>query len=381
MQFGDIVTADLAGSATDWMESKTARATSDIALGALSLVAGAAGLAGLAGKPFNSLDGIGPWGFPAIIATSLLSLGTLLILRAVFLGARQPGRWGLRGLVIITVAFSITELLLWQMAERLAQPSELPVAQFFALPVFVARLILSSGPPELATLIILKITIAIALVRASRLRALAMLLLGFLLDMVGLDGVSGTVRFTMGMDSLLEGIPVRLAQIGLFVIADGAICLIAPTLFLALYARQLGGWAVAPIPAVASAGLRLAAMLAIGAAAYSGLQGFDTAVDVALLCGFSILGVASRLLDWNRLIFYLGLAWGALLERYIHQGMLVSNGDIGVLARWPLGGPMLLASALIIAGIILATARRLILEQDPKSGHHFSEKSSVKTRV
>ena len=314
-------------------------------------------------KPFNSPAGGDPWGFPAITATSLLSLGTLLILRAVFLGARQPGRWRLQGLMIMAVAFGIMELLTWQMAERLAQSSELPVAQSFALPVFVLRLILSFGPPEFAALIILCITITIALVRASRLRALAMLFLGFLLAMVGMDVATGTVRFTMGMDALLEGIPVYLAQLGLFVIADGAICAIAPSLFLALYARQLGGWTVPPIPAVASAGLRLAAVLAIGAATYSGLQEFDTAVDVALLCGFSILGVACRLLDWNRLIFYLGLAWGALLEGHILDGMLVSNGDIGVLARWPLGGPMLLASALIIAGIILATARRLILGQ------------------
>jgi len=255
----------------------------------------------------------------------------------------------------MAVAFGIMELLLWQITAHVAQVSELPG--------FVVRLILSSGPSEFAALIILCITITIALVRASRLRALAMLFLGFLLAMVGMDVVTGTLRFTMGMDALLEGIPVYLAQLGLFVIADGAICAIAPSLFLALYARQLGGWAVPPIPAVASAGLRVAAVLAIGVATYSGLQEFDTAVDVALLCGFSILGVACRLLDWNRLIFYLGLAWGALLERYILEGMLVSNGDIGVLVRRPLGGPMLLASALIIAGIILATARRLILRQ------------------
>lgn len=306
-------------------------------------------------KPFNSPDGVYSWGFPAITATSLLALGILLLLRAVFLGARQPGRWRLRGLMIMAVAFGIMELLLWQITAHVAQVSELPG--------FVVRLILSSGPSEFAALIILCITITIALVRASRLRALAMLFLGFLLAMVGMDVVTGTLRFTMGMDALLEGIPVYLAQLGLFVIADGAICAIAPSLFLALYARQLGGWAVPPIPAVASAGLRVAAVLAIGVATYSGLQEFDTAVDVALLCGFSILGVACRLLDWNRLIFYLGLAWGALLERYILEGMLVSNGDIGVLVRRPLGGPMLLASALIIAGIILATARRLILGQ------------------
>jgi hypothetical protein len=358
VQLGGIVTADLAGLATNWTQSKTAGALSDTALGALSLIAGAAGLVGLAGKPFESLDRVGHWGFPAIIATSLLFLGTLLILRAVFLGAGQPDRWGWRGLVITALAIGGMELLLWQMAEGFARSSQLPVGQSFGLPEFVARLILSSGPPELAALILLKITVAIALVRVSRLRALAMLFLGFLLAMVGLDEVSGTERFTMGTDGLLEGIPMRLAQLGLFVIADAAICVITPTLFLALYARQLGGWTVPALPALASAGLRVAAVLAIGAAIYDGLQAFG--IDVILLCGFSILGVASRLLDWNRLIFYLGLSWGVLLERHTLEGMLVSDGDVGVFARSPLGGALLLASTLIIAAIVLAAAQRLI---------------------
>lgn len=105
-----------------------------------------------------------------------------------------------------------------------------------------ALLFAGLGPPELVTLIVLTLAAAIALAHLSRVRAAGMILLGLLLSTVGTDLATGTLRLTMGLDQLQDGVPFRPVALGLIVVADSAICLVSPTLLLRTYARQVAGW-------------------------------------------------------------------------------------------------------------------------------------------
>ena len=78
--------------------------------------------------------------------------------------------------------------------------------------------LLRLGPPEIAALIVLKLALAIALARLSRLRALGMVLLGLWLTVIGLDRITGQLRLTFGVEALIDGIDEIVVLLGLFAI-------------------------------------------------------------------------------------------------------------------------------------------------------------------
>src|SRR5690606_4101105 len=75
---------------------------------------------------------------------------------------------------------------------------------FFAPPL--ARAALSFGAPEYFALIVLGLLVSIALAHGSVLKALAMIVLGLLLGMVGQDIYTGQPRFTFGFRELFSGL-------------------------------------------------------------------------------------------------------------------------------------------------------------------------------
>jgi len=83
---------------------------------------------------------------------------------------------------------------------------------------WLASLASSFGSPDYLALMLLGIVTAIVLARGSVLKAVAMLFLGFLLGMVGVDPNSGAPRFSLGLPHLYDGIdfvPIALAFFGL----------------------------------------------------------------------------------------------------------------------------------------------------------------------
>jgi putative tricarboxylic transport membrane protein len=79
---------------------------------------------------------------------------------------------------------------------------------------------LKFGPPEYFSLIIFGLTIIMYLTQKSFIKAIAMVAFGLVLSFVGLDAVSGEVRFSFNVDELLEGIGIIPIVVGLFGVTE-----------------------------------------------------------------------------------------------------------------------------------------------------------------
>jgi putative tricarboxylic transport membrane protein len=91
----------------------------------------------------------------------------------------------------------------------------------------VAEFAVKLGPPEYFMLMLLAFITVSAVLGKSTLRGLTALFLGLAIGLVGLDQISGQVRYTMGVPELLDGIEVVLIAVGLFAVGE--------TLYNALY--------------------------------------------------------------------------------------------------------------------------------------------------
>lgn len=88
----------------------------------------------------------------------------------------------------------------------------------FAPPL--AKLGQSFGAPEYFSLMVLGLIAAVVLAHGSVLKAVAMIILGLLLGLVGTDGNTGGQRFTFGLKELADGIDVATLAIGVFGIGE-----------------------------------------------------------------------------------------------------------------------------------------------------------------
>lgn len=323
-----------------WLDARAIRIASDIALGCVVLAVGAVAIlsAPAAAISFSEMEGLDAHFFPTVVGGLLLTVGIVLLVRGSFFGGARPGRWSLKGLAIIVAA----------------------ITAFCAAAVaWGLTLALMFGPAEYATLVVLGLTVAVALARRSRIQAAAMALLGLLLATVGLDSITGNLRLTFGLEQLIEGIasPV-IVCLGLFVVADGLVCLVSPSLWLATYARMLDGRSAPRIPPIAAIGMRVVAALAIAAACYLAFELNHSTRDVGLLLPIAALGIAGKLLGWNRFVLLLAFVYSDLLEQSIRQSMLASNGDPGIFVARPISTALLLLAGGTLALAALLSAQR-----------------------
>jgi putative tricarboxylic transport membrane protein len=80
----------------------------------------------------------------------------------------------------------------------------------------VARFALKFGPPEFFAVQLLTFCSFVGMGREPPLKTIAAMMLGFALAAVGLDTVTGQLRMTFGVTSLLQGFDFLIAVIGLF---------------------------------------------------------------------------------------------------------------------------------------------------------------------
>jgi putative tricarboxylic transport membrane protein len=92
---------------------------------------------------------------------------------------------------------------------------------------FVAEHAVKLGPPEYFALMLLAFTTVSAVLGQSTLRGLTALFVGLAIGLVGLDQITGQVRYTGGVPEFLDGIEVVLVAVGLFAVGE--------TLYNALY--------------------------------------------------------------------------------------------------------------------------------------------------
>ena len=88
----------------------------------------------------------------------------------------------------------------------------------FAAPL--SRLALTFGPVEYFSLMTLGLVASITLANGSLLKAVAMILLGLLLGTIGTDIYNGSARFTLGFDSLADGLPIVAFGAGIYGISE-----------------------------------------------------------------------------------------------------------------------------------------------------------------
>jgi len=320
-----------------WLETDAIRRASDIALGAILLIVGALALWFAPDRSAGGEMGPGAGFFPAVVAGLLCIVAVVLLARVAFRRSPPPVRPS-RPLYVAIVAAAI-------------------VALYFALQTWGEPLFLRFGPPEFMALLVLELAIALALAHSSRSRAAGMAFLGLLLATVGVDPVTGVLRFTMGVEGLLHGIGADIVLFGVFVVGDAFVCLASPKLFLRSYTRLVTAWQAPRLPLPAALAMRLAAVLAIAAACYYAYSLMESYVEIAWVLVFGVLGVAAKILGWNRFLLYMGAAFGDRLEQALRQTLSLAQGDPALLLQ-PINGTLLVAAIVILASAVLLSLRR-----------------------
>jgi putative tricarboxylic transport membrane protein len=92
------------------------------------------------------------------------------------------------------------------------------ILMFLAPPL--AKIALLMGPPEYMALMVTGLSLVIYLSSKSMIKSLMMGVLGLLLGTVGMDPISGQIRFGMGVKSLMDGIDVAPMAMGIFGMAE-----------------------------------------------------------------------------------------------------------------------------------------------------------------
>lgn len=89
---------------------------------------------------------------------------------------------------------------------------------FFTAPV--AEMALKFGPAEKFSLMLFALTATITLSEGSVLKGFIAMGLGFMLATIGIDGQSGAIRFTLGIEALQDGIDFLVIMIGFYAVAE-----------------------------------------------------------------------------------------------------------------------------------------------------------------
>jgi len=76
------------------------------------------------------------------------------------------------------------------------------------------------GPPEYFMLMVLAFTTVSAVLGQSMVRGLTALFVGLAIGLVGMDQITGQVRYTAGVPELLDGVEIVLVAVGLFAVAE-----------------------------------------------------------------------------------------------------------------------------------------------------------------
>ncbi len=84
----------------------------------------------------------------------------------------------------------------------------------------MVKLALAFGSPEYFALMVLAFVMVTTMLGASRMLGWLSLLLGLTVGFIGIDGLSGQARFTLGIPYLLDGIDPVIVAIGLFAIGE-----------------------------------------------------------------------------------------------------------------------------------------------------------------
>jgi len=191
----------------------------------------------LLGTLIGVLPGIGPTATIAMLLPMTLPLSpatSLIMLAGIYYGAQYGGS---TTAILINLpgesSSAVTAIDGYQMARQGRAGPALATAalgSFFAgtvatvlLALFappLARAALNFGPAEYFSLMVLGLVTSVALAHGSLVKALAMIVLGLLLGLVGSDVETGAWRFTLDFPELADGLNFVAVAVGVFGIAE-----------------------------------------------------------------------------------------------------------------------------------------------------------------
>ena len=189
------------------------------------------------GTLIGVLPGIGPVATIAMLLPTTYALqpvSALIMLAGIYYGAQYGGS---TTAILINMpgesSSVVTCLDGHQMARRGQAGAALTISalgSFFAgtvatvlvasVAIPLSELALKFGPAEYFSLMVLGLIGAVVLAHGSLLKAIAMIILGLLLGIVGTDVNSGVARFSFGIPELTDGIGVVTVAMGLFGFAE-----------------------------------------------------------------------------------------------------------------------------------------------------------------
>ena len=187
----------------------------------------------LLGTLIGVLPGIGPVATIAMLLPATFTLppvSALIMLAGIYYGAQYGGS---TTAILVNIpgesSSVVTCLDGYAMARQGRAGPALTIAalgSFFAgtvstlmLAMFappLAEIAFQFGPAEYFSLMVLGLIAAIVLARGSLIKAIAMIILGLLLGIVGADTNTGLFRFTFGLPQLADGIGFVVVAMGLF---------------------------------------------------------------------------------------------------------------------------------------------------------------------
>ncbi|GCA49418.1 tripartite tricarboxylate transporter TctA family protein [Sinorhizobium sp. KGO-5] len=191
----------------------------------------------LLGTLVGVLPGIGPTATIAMLLPITLSLSpetSLIMLAGIYYGAQYGGS---TTAILINLpgesSSAVTAIDGYQMARQGRAGAALATAAISSFiagtiaTVFVAALAppltavaLKFGPAEYFSLMVLGLMAAVVLAHGSVLKTIAMITMGLVFGLVGTDINSGSMRFTMDIPELADGLNFVAVAVGLFGIAE-----------------------------------------------------------------------------------------------------------------------------------------------------------------
>ncbi len=194
------------------------------------------------GTLIGVLPGIGPAGTMAMLlpfSFGISPASAIIMLAGIFYGAQYGGS---TTAILVNIPGESSSVMTcldgYQMARKGRAGPALGIAAFgsfiagtvgIIIVMMVAqpllRFTLKFGPPEFFSLMVLSLTIVTYLAMGSMLKALIMAVLGFSLGQIGMDIVTGQVRFSFGILELEGGLDLVPIVMGLFGISEVLISL------------------------------------------------------------------------------------------------------------------------------------------------------------
>jgi putative tricarboxylic transport membrane protein len=187
----------------------------------------------LLGTLIGVLPGIGPIATIAMLlpATFVLPpVSALIMLAGIYYGAQYGGS---TTAILVNLPGEVSSVVTcldgYQMARKGQAGKALGIAalgSFFAGSVAtvliagfappLAELALKFGPADYFSLMVLGLIAAVVLAHGSIIKAIAMIILGLLMGLIGTDVNSGVARYSFGLPELIDGVGIGTVAMGMF---------------------------------------------------------------------------------------------------------------------------------------------------------------------